>query len=98
MSIRLTQPKIVRALAGLPGWSHQENALVKTVVCGSFKEALAFMMRVGFEAEAINHHPDWTNVYNRVSIRLCTHEAGGRVTAKDVELARRIEAVIREKH
>jgi len=98
MSIPLTKAKIVTVLKGLPGWSYHENVLSRTVVCGSFKEALAFMLRVGFEAEAINHHPEWTNVYNRVAIRLCTHDAGGRVTAKDVELARRIEAVIREKN
>ena len=54
--------------------------------------ALAFMVRAGFEAEVVNHHPDWTNVYNRVSVRLTTHDAGGRVTDKDFELARRFDA------
>ena len=95
MSTPLAKAKIVVALAGLPGWNHAENALVKTFTLAGFKEALAFMVRVGFEAEAMNHHPEWTNVYNRVAIRLCTHDAGGRVTVKDVELARRIEAVVR---
>jgi 4a-hydroxytetrahydrobiopterin dehydratase len=51
------------------------------------------MVRVGFEAEAMNHHPDWTNVYNRVAIRLNTHDAGGKVTAKDVTLAQKIESL-----
>jgi 4a-hydroxytetrahydrobiopterin dehydratase len=51
------------------------------------------MVRVGFEAEAMDHHPDWSNVYNRVRIRLTTHDAGDKVTAKDVDLARRIETI-----
>ena len=50
-------------------------------------------MRAGFEADAMDHHPEWTNVYDRVSILLCTHSAGDKVTAKDVELARRIERI-----
>lgn len=49
------------------------------------------MVRVAFEAEALNHHPYWTNCYSDLSIRLTTHAAGDRITAKDVELARRIE-------
>ena len=51
------------------------------------------MVRVSFEAEALDHHPDWTNVYNRVAIRLNTHDAGDRVTSKDVELANRIQQI-----
>ena len=51
------------------------------------------MVRAGFEAEAMNHHPEWTNGYNRLVIRLNTHDAGGKVTAKDVELARKIQSL-----
>ena len=51
------------------------------------------MTRVAFEAEALDHHPDWTNVYQRVTVRLSTHDAGGRVTVHDVELARRIQGI-----
>ena len=51
------------------------------------------MVRVSFEAEGMNHHPEWTNVYNRVSIRLNTHDAGGKVTAKDVALAQKIQGI-----
>ena len=51
------------------------------------------MVRAAFEAEAMNHHPEWTNVYNRVTVRLNTHDAGGKVTARDVELAERMEKV-----
>lgn len=66
---------------------------MKTFVFGSFREALSFMVRVGFEAEALNHHPEWSNVYNRVVIRLTTHDAGNKVTTSDLELVRRIEGI-----
>lgn len=90
---KLTAAKIAAALKSLPGWVHKGDALVKVFKFASFREAMSFMVRIGFEAEAMNHHPDWTNVYNRVVVRLNTHDAGGKVTAKDVELARRIQAI-----
>ena len=89
----LTAEEIARAVADLAGWRSDHGALAKTFVFGSFREAMSFMARVAFEAEELNHHPDWTNVYNRVVVRLSTHDAGGRVTAKDVELARRIQRI-----
>lgn len=89
----LTPAKIKAALAKLPGWTLDRDALTKTYRFGDFRDAVAFMVRAGFEAEEMNHHPEWTNVYNRVTIRLNTHDAGGKVTAKDVELAARIERV-----
>ena len=89
----LTATAIKRALAELPGWSGGPKALTRTYTFGSFREAMSFMVRAGFEAEALNHHPEWTNVYNRVVIRLNTHDAVGRVTAKDVALARRLQAL-----
>jgi 4a-hydroxytetrahydrobiopterin dehydratase len=89
----LTPAKIKAELAALPGWAFRRDALAKEFKFGSFKEALSFMVRVGFEAEAMNHHPDWTNVYNRVAIRLNTHDAGGKVTAKDVALAQKVQAL-----
>ena len=93
MSKPLPAPKITAALRHLPGWKLRRDALTKAYVFGSFREAMSFMVRLAFEAEALNHHPDWSNVYNRVTIRLSTHDAGGKVTAKDVALARRIEQV-----
>lgn len=93
MSSALTPAKIKVALAALPGWRCERKALAKTFTFDSFREALSFMLRVGFEAEALDHHPEWTNVFNRVAIRLKTHDAGGRVTAKDAELARRIQRI-----
>lgn len=87
----LTPSELAAAVASLPGWTLQDQALAKEFTFGSFREAMGFMVRAAFEAEALDHHPDWTNVYNRVAVRLNTHDAGGRVTAKDVELARRLQ-------
>ena len=89
----LKSAEIKAALDELNGWKFQRNALAKTFTFGNFREALSFMVRAGFEAEAMNHHPEWTNVYNRVVIRLNTHDAGGKVTAKDVALARKIQSL-----
>ncbi len=89
----LTLAEIQAALTGLSGWTLERDALAKTFSFETFRDALAYMVRVGFEAEELDHHPEWTNVYNRVSVRLNTHAAGGKVTAKDVELAQRMEKV-----
>jgi 4a-hydroxytetrahydrobiopterin dehydratase len=92
-SAPLTFAEINEALHALPGWSLDNNAFVKEFKFGTFREAMSFMVRVSFEAEALDHHPDWTNVYNQVAIRLNTHDAGGKVTAKDVTLARKIQGL-----
>lgn len=93
MSTPLTPEEIETAVGLLPGWSYRHAALAKTFTFTTFKEAMSFMVRVGFEAEAMGHHPDWTNVYNRVDVRLSTHDAGDKVTGLDVELAKRIQRV-----
>lgn len=93
MSTPLTSEEIASARGSLPGWSFENDALVKNFKFGTFREAMSFMVRVAFEAEVMNHHPDWTNVYNHVVVRLNTHDAGGKVTAKDVELAKRIQKI-----
>ena len=89
----LGQPEIDQALQELTGWRHESDSLRKEFSFGSFPEALAFMVRVGFKAEAANHHPDWRNVYNRVMVSLSTHDAGNTVTGKDTALAREIEKI-----
>ena len=82
------------ALAELNGWSFDEgrNGIAKSFKFADFGEAFAFMTRIALEAEKADHHPEWSNVWNRVDILLSTHSAGG-VTAKDVALAARIEAI-----
>lgn len=76
------------------GWSLEEGgkAINKTFKFKTFRDALAWMVRAGFEAEAIDHHPEWSNVYNRVSVRLTTHDTGG-LSGKDIELANRFDAI-----
>ena len=87
----LSAEEIARALETLPGWRHERDALAKEFTFANFRDALAWMVRAGFEAEALDHHPEWTNVYNRVEVRLTTHSTGG-LTEKDIDLARRMEA------
>lgn len=74
-------------------WQEQDNKLYRQFTFKDFSEAFAFMKRVAIEAEKMNHHPLWTNVYNKVEIWLSTHDAGDVVTEKDRELARRIDAL-----
>ena len=93
MAKPLTPAEIDEALRALPGWAFETHALARQFKFGSFREAMSFMVRVGFEAEAMDHHPDWSNVYNRVLVRLNTHDAGGKVTAKDVALAQKISEI-----
>lgn len=75
-------------------WKEQENALIREFKFRDFSEAFAFMTRVAFLAEQMNHHPEWSNVYNRVTIRLSTHDAGNVVTDKDRQLASAIDKLI----
>ena len=93
MATPLTAAEIQQELDALPGWTHEGDGLLKAFTFGSFREAFSFMTRVALEAEALDHHPDWTNVYNRVTIRLNTHSAGDKVTMKDVEFARKIQQI-----
>ena len=91
----LDQTKIDEALQGLNGssdvpWQQQDKTLTKQFKFADFSAAFAFMTRVALLAEKADHHPDWSNVYNRVNITLTTHEAGG-LTDKDFDLAGAIE-------
>lgn len=77
-------------------WSHEDDRLKREFAFDDFTAAFAFMTRVAFLAEAHEHHPNWSNVYNRVEIQLTTHDAGNTVTDKDKALARAINEVARE--
>ena len=74
-------------------WTEKDNALHRSFRFRNFVEAWAFMTEVAFHAERIAHHPHWTNVWNRVDIKLYTHDAGNIVTALDHELAAAIDKV-----
>ncbi len=71
----------------MDNWIEKDDALQATFEFKDFKEAFAFMTQVAMIAEKLDHHPDWTNVWNKVSFKLNTHDAGGKVTEKDYELA-----------
>ena len=90
---KLTTSEIETRLEDLEGWEFNENALETTFEFQNFKEAFTLMTRIAFECEAMGHHPDWTNVYNSLHIRLSTHDAGG-VTEKDFKLAKLIEELV----
>jgi 4a-hydroxytetrahydrobiopterin dehydratase len=83
----LSDAEIAGALAGLVGWELREGRLHREFRFRDFRAAFAFMTRCALAAEALDHHPDWCNVYNRVAVDLVTHDAGG-VTSLDLELAR----------
>jgi len=74
-------------------WTETNDALCADFTFTGFTEAFGFMTEVAFAAEAAGHHPEWTNVYNRVSIRLTTHDAGSTVTDKDRDLAQAIDHI-----
>jgi 4a-hydroxytetrahydrobiopterin dehydratase len=74
-------------------WKEENNSLYKKFEFSNFSEAFAFMTRVAIEAEKMNHHPKWTNVYNQVEFWLSTHDAGDKVTDRDKKLAQKIDAV-----
>jgi 4a-hydroxytetrahydrobiopterin dehydratase len=93
MANPLPDDQIQTALHDLPGWAHDEQRLHKSFEFSDFPEAMSFMVRIGFAAEAMNHHPTLANVYNRVTVGLNTHDADNRVTQKDVDLAKKIEAI-----
>ena len=78
------------AQAELPGWELRDGRLCRDFRFAGFVEAFGFMARVALVAERMNHHPDWSNVYDRVEIALTTHDLGG-LSTWDVELARRID-------
>jgi 4a-hydroxytetrahydrobiopterin dehydratase len=88
---RLTEAELDAGLAGLPGWSLQAGKLHREFRFDSFSQAFGFMARCALAAEALDHHPEWLNVYGRVVVDLVTHDAGG-ITALDLELARRMSA------
>ena len=85
-----TEQEIVKALAGLAGWARAGGSITKQFIFKDFSQAWAFMSRVALLAEKHDHHPDWSNVWNRVQITLTTHDAGG-ISARDLELAAAIE-------
>ena len=91
--VALTEAEILELARSLPGWAVQDGTLVRDFTFDSFSAAWAFMSRVALLAERQDHHPNWSNVYNRVHIALTTHDAGG-LTARDTKLAAAIDRLL----
>ena len=92
---KLSPPELERALGELDGWRHDGRALLKTLRFSSHPEAIAFLVRLAFVAEAQGHHAEIRNVYATVELTLTTHDAGDVVTEQDVRLARAIDGLSR---
>jgi 4a-hydroxytetrahydrobiopterin dehydratase len=93
MAIKLSDTDIQTQLASLSGWELKDGKLHKTYKFKNFVEAFGFMTMGALEAEKINHHPEWFNVYNRVVVDLTTHDAGG-ISDLDVALAKKFDALV----
>ncbi len=86
MAAKLSETEIEGRLAAMPGWAHRGGGLHREYAFGGFVEAFGFMTMAAIRIEKLNHHPEWSNVYGRVTVRLATHDAGG-VTGLDFQLA-----------
>lgn len=92
---KIAPEQIASLLTGLPQWRYQPErggSITRDFKFIDFNEAFGFMARVALLAEQHNHHPEWSNVYNRVSITLTTHDAGG-LSTRDIDLAQRIDSL-----
>ncbi|MCC7496447.1 MAG: 4a-hydroxytetrahydrobiopterin dehydratase [Bryobacterales bacterium] len=89
---KLTPAEIEQQLSGLPGWTAVNGKLHREYTFADFVNAFGFMAQAALLAQAMNHHPEWFNVWSRVVVDLSTHDSGG-ITGLDFELARRMEAV-----
>ncbi|MCW8980195.1 MAG: 4a-hydroxytetrahydrobiopterin dehydratase [Altibacter sp.] len=89
----LSEKEINEKLQEFEGWDYSENAIHTTIEFRDFKDAFSVMTRIAFEAEKMQHHPDWSNTYNTLNISLSTHDADG-VTEKDFKLAKIIDDLV----
>lgn len=87
----LSEAEINDALADLPGWSVADGKLAKSYKFDSFAAALGWMVAVGVAADKMDHHPEWSNVYNRVEVKLVTHDLDNQISTLDVTLAEKME-------
>ncbi|WP_066218557.1 4a-hydroxytetrahydrobiopterin dehydratase [Formosa haliotis] len=90
---KLSEEDIEKRLLNLPEWEYYEDAIHAEFEFENFKDCFSAMSRIAFECEALNHHPDWSNAYNVLSISLTTHSENG-VTEKDFKLAKAIEDIL----
>lgn len=89
----LNEKELQTALVELSGWQVKNGKLHKEFKFGSFAEAMGWMMSVAIFADKLDHHPEWQNVYNRVSVDLVTHDLGNTISSWDVVLAKQMDAL-----
>lgn len=90
---KLSAAEVERRLADLPDWGIDQHKLFRHFVFENFVDAFGFMAQVALLAETMNHHPEWSNVYNRVEIYLTSHDVGG-ISERDFTLARNIDSLL----
>lgn len=90
---KLSDAEIQEALTNLPGWEVADGKLHKTYKFGTFAQAVGWMMSAAIEIDKMDHHPEWSNVYNRVAVNLVTHDLGNAISNLDVELAQKLESL-----
>ena len=91
--MRLSESEIDEEIKKISGWSVKDDKLHKEFQFDNFNQAFGFMTRAAMEIEKMNHHPEWFNVYNRITVDLTTHDAGG-ITNNDVNLARILNSLV----
>jgi 4a-hydroxytetrahydrobiopterin dehydratase len=89
----LSPAEIDAALTDLEGWSVENGKLHKQFKFNSFASAMGWMMSAAIEIDKMDHHPEWSNVYNRVTVDLVTHDLGNQISNRDVALARRLDSL-----
>ena len=91
--MKLSETEITEELKKIEGWAIKDNKLHKEFQFDSFNQVFGFMTRAAMEIEKMNHHPEWFNVYNRITVDLTTHDAGG-ITNNDINLARILNSLV----
>ena len=89
----LTDAEVASALQGVTGWKHKGENIEKSFTFETFRDAIAFIVLVGIEAETMNHHPEFSNSYNLISFAFCTHDVGRKITDTDIKLAQRLNEI-----
>ena len=97
MSIALKEEKIKEALVNLPDWTFANDKIKRDYIFTNFVEAVGFIVEMAFVCEKSNHHPELSNVYNKVQIELTTHDVGNKISKKDLDLAILIEETAKKR-
>ena len=89
----LSDSEVETALKGAVGWTRNGENIAKTFTFETFRDAIAYIVLVGIEAETMNHHPEFHNSYNIISFAFCTHDVGNKITDTDIKLAERLNEI-----